>query len=306
MTDIWGYALMRPLWALAIPVIALLGVALARRRRALGAWEAAVDAPLLAALDRLGKVSRGGRRIGWLAPVIAALIALALTGPSKERRDGVAFRNLDGVVIAVDLSRSMIEGGRFADAMTTARLIALSVGTRQVSLVVYGGDAYRASAFTSDAAALGQTIAFLDADTVPDDGSRPERALVLGGRILRDAEIILGDLVLISDGGGLGPEAMAQARALNEAGVPLSTIFVPSRAPQSPPPDRAALDRLAAAGGGAAGDLLDPFPVTRALEQGLERRLRAMEDAVHRRRDYGRFLLLLAVIPALMLFRRRV
>jgi len=259
----------------------------------------------MAALDTLGKVSRGARRTRWLAPVIAALVALALTGPARERHDGVAFRNLDGVVIAVDLSPSMIQGGRFADAMTAARLVAQSVGSRQVALVVYGGDAYRASAFTTDAAALGQTIAFLDGETVPDDGSRPERALALAGRMIRDAEILIGDVVLITDGGGLGPLSLAQARALSEADIPLSTIYVPSRAEGGPMPDRAAVDALARAGGGAPGDLLDPFPVTRALDQGLQRRLSVMEGAVQRRRDYGRFVLLLAVIPALALFRRR-
>jgi len=62
---------------------------------------------------------------------------------------------------------------------------------------------------------------------------------------------------------------------------------------------------LAEIGDGASGDLLDPFPVTRALEQGLQRRLREMDDAVQTRRDYGRFLLLLALLPALALFRRR-
>ena len=305
MSGLWGYELLRPAWALAIPVVMVLALVFARRAEALGAWDRAVDAPLMAALDTLGKVSRGARRTRWLAPVIAALVALALTGPARERHDGVAFRNLDGVVIAVDLSPSMIRGGRFADAMTAARLVAQSVGSRQVALVVYGGDAYRASAFTTDAAALGQTIAFLDGETVPDDGSRPERALALAGRMIRDAEILIGDVVLITDGGGLGPLSLAQARALSEADIPLSTIYVPSRAEGGPMPDRAAVDALARAGGGAPGDLLDPFPVTRALDQGLQRRLSVMEGAVQRRRDYGRFVLLLAVIPALALFRRR-
>lgn len=305
MMSIWGYDLLRPFWGLAIPPVAVLGFFLARRGGALGAWNRAVDAPLMAALDRLGKVSRGARDTRWLAPLIAACIALALTGPARERDDGVAFRNLDGVVIAIDLSPSMVRGGRFADAITTARLVAQSVGSRQVGLIVYAGDAYRASAFTTDAAALGQTIAFLDGDTMPDAGSHPERAIARAGRMIEAAEILLGDVVLITDGGGIGAAALAQARSLAEAGVPVSTIYVPARAPGAPAPDRAAVVALAEAGGGASGSLLDPFPVTRALEQGMERRLRAMDGAVRMQRDYGRFLLLLAVLPTLALFRRR-
>lgn len=305
MTSLWGFDLLRPAWLLAIPVLALVAVLFARRGHSLGGWDQAVDTPLMAALDRLGKVSHGAKQTRWLAPLIAGLIALALTGPAKERADGVAFRNLDGVVIAFDLSSSMIEGGRFTDAQTTVRLIAQSVGSRQVALVVYGGDAYRASAFTTDRAALGQIIAFLDAETMPDGGSRPERALALAGQMIEEAEIVIGDVVLVTDGGGLSPLAQTQARGLEEAGIPLSTIFVPSIIEDLVRTDRAGVDALAVTGGGVSGDLLDPFPVTRALEQGLQRRLREMDGAVQTRRDYGRYLLLLAILPALALFRRR-
>ncbi len=303
--SLWGFELLRPAWALALPLIGMFALLFARRGYALGAWEKAVDTPLMAALERLGKVSHGAKQTRWLAPITAALIALALTGPAKNRNDGIAFRNLDGVVIVIDLSPSMTQGGRFRDAKTAARLVAQSVGTRQVALVVYGGDAYRASAFTTDADALGQTISFLDAETVPDDGSRPERALALAAKMINDAEIILGDIVLITDGGGVGPLAEAQARTLSETGIPLSTIYVSSRVEDGPSSDRNAIDALAVLGGGAQGDLLDPFPVTRALRQGFERRMRAMEDPVQMQRDYGRFLLLLAVFPALALFRRQ-
>lgn len=299
---LWGYELLRPEWALAVPVVLVLALLFARRRAVLGAWDRAVDAPLMAALDRLGRVSRGARQTLWLPPLIACLVAVALIGPAKERRDGTAFRNLDGVVIVFDLSRSMTEGGRFADAVTVARLIADSVGSRQVALVVYGGDAYLASAFTTDAAALGQTLAFLDDETMPDFGSRPERALALARKTVTDAEIVLGDVVLITDGDGVGPEALAEAVRLSEAGAPLSTIYVPSR--QGEQPGRSVVDGLAEAGGGARGDLLDPFPVTRALDQGLQRRLEETDQAAQMRRDYGRWLLLLAVFPALLLFRR--
>ncbi len=299
---LWGFELLRPVWALAIPAVLLLGLLFSRRQAVLGAWDRAVDGPLMAALDRLGKVSRGARQTLWLPPLVAALTALALVGPAKDRFDGTAFRNLDGVVIVMDLSRSMVEGGRFADAVTVARLVADSVGSRQVALVVYGGDAYLASAFTSDAAALGQTIAFLDGETMPDPGSRPERALALARKITIDAEIVLGDIVLITDGDGINAETRAGAARLAEIGAPLSTVYVPSQ--QGEGRSRAEVDGLAEAGGGARGDLLDPFPVTRALDQGMQRRLEAMDQAAQMRRDYGRWLLILAMVPALLLFRR--
>lgn len=291
--------LLRPWWLLALPATIILALVLKQRGTTLGAWDKVVEPALMAAMDRLGRVSRGAHRRVWLSPLIAGLIALALVGPSQERRDGIAFRNLDGIVIAVDLSKSMTEDGRLPDALTAARLIARRAGSRQVALVVYAGDAYIASAFTSDAKALGQTIALLDGETVPDAGSRPERALALAWQLIADAEITFGDIVLVSDGGGLGPEAGAEAERLTAAGAPLSTLFVPTDRS-----DRTALEMLAGLGGGVAGDLLDPMPVAEAMDQGLRRRLAQTDYAALLRVDYGRYLLLLALLPALALFRR--
>lgn len=195
----------------------------------------------------------------------------------------------------------MAEGGRLPDAMTATRLLAKRAGSRQLSLIVFAGDAYVASALTSDISAVDQTIADLGIETVPDDGSRPERALALALRIIEDAEIAFGDVVLVTDGGGIGPEAQSEAVKLARAGVPLSTLYIPS----SKAGDPLKLASLAETGGGASAQLRDPFPVAEALDQGFNRRLAATDYAALMRVDYGRYLLVLALLPALALFRRQ-
>lgn len=308
MIEIAGFAFLRLSWILVLPLVAVLGFAFARRASALSGWDRAADPALLAALQRLGRVVPGSGGKIWLPPAAAAVvISLALVGPAREARDGESFRNLDGLVIAIDLSRSIAEGGGLAPALTAARLVADRAGSRPVALVVYGGDAYLASTFTTDAVALGTTIAVLDGATVPDAGSRPERALALARRALADADILSGDVVLVTDGGGLGAAALGEADAIATAGSRISTLFVAATAgPEGTnSPERAAVDSLARRGGGLAGDALDPLDVAEAVGSRPATRLVRSEFAVLFWTDYGRYLLVLALFPALAMFRRR-
>ena len=236
------------------------------------------------------------------------LAALALSGPASERGAVSTFRNLDGLVLAFDVSRSLASGGNLAAARIAAARAAAAAAPRPVALVAYAGDVYLASSFTTDPAALDATLAALDGDTVPDAGSRPARALAMAGRLLAEAHILQGDVLLISDGGGVDRAAVAQARALDRAGQTVSALFVPATAALpdgAPRPDRAALDVLAAAGGGVAGDLGPSPALLDQLGEHPVRRLAHSDFAALAYLDLGRLVLLLALLPAALLFRRR-
>ncbi len=308
MIEIAGFAVLRLFWIAVLPLVAVLGFAFARQASALAGWDRAADPALLAALQRLGRVVPGSGGKSWYLPATAAvLISLALVGPARETRDGQSFRNLDGLVIAIDLSRSIAEGGNLAQALTAARLVADRAGSRPVALVVYGGDAYLASTFTTDAAALGTTIAVLDGETVPDSGSRPEHALALARRILSDTGVLAGQVVLITDGGGLGGRALEEAEAIEAAGSRVSALFVPavSTPVGAPRPEPGVVDALARVGGGRSGSVLDPLEVAEDAGARAATRLADGEFAVLLWTDYGRYLLVLALFPALAMFRRR-
>lgn len=307
MIELAGVTLLRWYWLAPLPLIALLVVAFSRQTSALAGWDRATDPALLAALKRLGRVVPGGGGKRWLLPAAtAALISLALTGPARETRDGPSFRNLDGLVLVVDLSRSVAEGGGLSQALTAARLVADRAGSRPVALVVFGGDAYLASTFTTDAAALGTTIAVLDGDTVPEAGSRPWRGLSLARRTLAEAGILVGDVVLVSDGGGLEAAAVAEAEALAAAGARVSVLVAPGAAGPAPR-DAAAqvsIEALARVGGGLTADVRDPLDFAEALGRQPASRIARAGLEVLFWTDYGRALLILALFPALALFRR--
>lgn len=301
------YALLRPLWLIAIPLVAALALRAAWRSAPLGDWVKAIDPALMAMLNRRGAVLGGRRQANVVAALAAGLIALALTGPAVERPEAATFRNLDATVILLDASRSLFEGGRFKDARQAAEAVAEASGTRPVALLLYAGDAYTAVSPTTDREVVGTTLFALDADTVPDRGSHPERALALARRTLSEANVVAADIVLISDGDGIGQAAEREARALRDRGWRLHGVFVPAAKTLpsgAPRPDRAALDRLVELGGGALADADGLAPVTDPLGASTAQNLAAGGYSVLAFSDLGRWLLLLALVPALILFRR--
>ncbi|BBE71831.1 VWA domain-containing protein [Oharaeibacter diazotrophicus] len=309
MIAIGDVALLRPAALLLLPALAAAGLLL-RPRGGLGDWRRAIDAPLFSALTSLGAVSGddgGGRRVDALLAALA-IVAVALAGPAVRRPGTEAWRNLDGMVLAVDVSRSTTAGGGLAEGRFAAQALAAAAGARQTALVVYAGDAYLAESFTADSAALGQLIAALGPDIVPDGGSDPARALALAGERLAAAGIPAGDVVLIGDGGGIGDAAIAAAAKLAAAGHRVHAVTTPGTAPGGgPAPDgRAAATRLAAAGGGTTADAADPAPVAAVVGAAAASRLAASDFVPLGWFDLGRPLLVLAGLLLLVAaFRRR-
>lgn len=300
MIEALGYLWLRPLWWGLIALALVLGLAMVRRSGRLGAWERAVDPHLLAAMRRMGRVAPGGAARQILPACALGVLAIALAGPAVERRESASYRNLDAVVLVLDLSPSVTGGTRLFDALTTARLVADAAGTRQTALIVFAGEAYLAAPFSTDARALSGTLALLDAQTMPVTGSRPEVGLARARAVLEASDILAADVVLFSDGDALGPAAMAEAQALQARGWTVSAVHVPGDDPGGP----GAMQALATAGGGVLGDLDDPFPVVRQITARPVERLAANGYAMLILEDYGRYLLLLALIPAFLMLPR--
>ena len=140
---------------------------------------------------------------------------------------------------------------------------------------------------------LESLIAVLDRDTMPDKSSNPAAALALAGQMLDGLD--RGDLVLISDGGGVDAAALAEAQRLGAAGVQVQALSVAG----DPAGDAGALSQIARRVVPADA----PGPVIAALS-----RARISDDAALRAlqyRDLGPWLAALALIPLLWQFRRQ-
>ncbi|MFY0632772.1 MAG: VWA domain-containing protein [Vannielia sp.] len=293
-----GLILLRPWWLLALPVIAALAVVLWRRRARLGDWERVVRPEMMAALRRLGHVEAGRRGArGLWAMAAAGLVVLALSGPATQRREAAAFANLDGVILVLDASPSMTGAEAWGQMLTAGRAAISGLGARPAALVVVAGDAYHGAELSADHRELAQTWQLVGPGTVPDKGSRPWLGLEKAGEVLREARLVSADVVLFSDGGGLGPEALEAAAALVRAGARVSVV-----APEGVPP----AEVLARAGGGEVFSPREGVALGAFLAEAGRTRLERADYPLLFLADHGRYLLLLALLPLLAGFRRRL
>lgn len=311
---------LRPLWLIGLPLVGALGYWALRRRRGIGGWTGFIDRDLMSALTALGHVVRPSARAHPpAAALVAAALCLALGGPAARDPDAPSFRNLDGVVLVMDMSRSLTLGGGLDGAKAAAVFLSRDLGGRPVGLIVFAGEPYAVGAMTTDAATLESPIAVLGPEVMPDTGSRPDRALEMAAGMLAGAGVIGGDVVLISDGGGIGGggggidgATERAAERVVAAGGRVSTVYVSPgpaiaerRAEGMPSPDPGELARIAAVGGGIAVTAARPDELGRALHRSRGDALARSELAPLVFRDFGRHLLLPALLPALALFRRR-
>lgn len=289
--------LLRPLWLLALPVLTVAAWWLCRRRGGIGDWTRVADPALLAAMAELGRIDRQAGRAPMVAAfALVAVTVVALSGPAIERRDAVSFRNLDGVLFVVDTSASVTQSARWPQMLTMGRFGLAGLGTRPGGLIVYAGDAYVATDMTGDIDQLGQTFSLIDAATVPDPGSRPERALALAAQLLEEAKVIAGDVVLLGDGAGLGPETLSAAERIAAQGARLSFVAL-----EAPSPLMAAHAALA---GGQVFTLDQTDAFSAYLAEDARTRLEQQDFPLLFWRDLGRYLLALSLLPMLFFFRR--
>lgn len=296
-------ALLRPFWLLALP-LALLAFGLTRAgAQGLADWERAMDPALFKALLHRGAAAGAGRATGSGLFAACLLIILGLAGPAirSENRDNL--RNLDATILVIDLSAAATQGHRLQQAQTMAQRVLEASGGRQLGLILYGGDAYLASPLTSDAAATTSLLFALDAETMPDPGEHPERALELARKVLAEAKILAGDVVLVTAGPGGGANGLAQAGALAGAGGTLHTLYLPQD-DASDNARRKGVAALALAGGGLSGDAGQPEAVLSAISGRASLHFSNSSPGTLAFRDLGQLLLLAAALPLLLAFRR--
>jgi len=298
MIELGSFAFLRPWWLLVLPALAIVLRITRQRLAGLGDWARAADPHLLAAmLKRRGAAIDVSKDHAILWAI--ALITLALSGPAIERSDAKQFRNLDATLIVLDVSN----GAGLPQAVAAAQLLLAQSGARQMGLLLYAGDAYLASPMTNDAAALSALLFAVDDHTVPDGGARPERALALARRILRDGQIVGADVVLIGAGDGVEAAAAREATRLGVEGHALHTLFVKGDAPDAPL-RRTALSGLAAAGGGLAGDAAQPDDVATRISSRVIAHVTGSALQVLGWRDCGQFVLIFAAASLLFHLRK--
>ena len=251
----------RPEWLVAIPVVVVVAMLLAKRQLGTGHWRGVVDAALMPHVLSRTASSSGDRR-WWLFSIAGVVAAVALAGPAWQRIDQPVFREDQALVVALDLSRSMDAQDVEPSRLARARLKILSMLERrksgQTALVVYTANAFTVTPLTDDIDTIAALVNSLSTDIMPSRGSYPEVGIRKGQALLQQAEVGYGEVLLITDG-GTSPAAEKAARDLVDAGFALSVLGVGTR-------EGAPVPRMS---GGFVTDNRGKIAVARLEERGL-------------------------------------
>jgi Ca-activated chloride channel family protein len=227
-----------PLLLWLIPLCAGAGWVLAwsARRRRIGraeSWSAELGAT--AASD--------GPRGAILIGIAAAALAVALAGPRWGRTSVTTETRALDLVIAMDISRSMLAEdqppSRLGRAVREARRLVQDLQGDRLGLIAFAGRSYILTPLTIDGGALGLFLDGLDPDLASEGGTHLAPVLAQGRQLLTAGGETGADrvLVLFTDGEGHDStaEITRQAEALREAGVRLVIVAVgagrPTRIP---------------------------------------------------------------------------
>jgi Ca-activated chloride channel family protein len=295
---------LRPLWLVALPLVALLPWLLGRWRGSRSNWERSCDPALLQELlvAAGGPSHRAPLVILWLAGILGCL---ALAGPTWEQQPQPVYGRLHSRVILFDLSRSMGSGDLPPSRLERARFklndLVVGGGDREQALVVFGGDAFVVAPLTDDVDTLVNLIPALDTQTVPVQGSRVDRALALALELLERGQARDAEVILIADGldPGYREDSLSLAAELASRGHRLQVLGVGTVAgrPVSLPGggfltdergnivvpglDRSGLSALAARGGGRYEDMRSDNADVARLNQPRQDFGRGIRDAAH-------------------------
>ncbi|MBI4501346.1 MAG: VWA domain-containing protein [Gemmatimonadetes bacterium] len=191
----------------------------------------------------LGRLAHGVGRHGWVTPAFAAFFAtVALSGPRWGRRTVSAESKALNLVIAVDISRSMlaedVAPSRLGRAQRESRRLIQDLGTDRIGLIAFAGQSFIMSPLTVDGGALQLLVEGLDPDISSVGGTAFTRVLVqASGLLLGGVEVADRVLVVFTDGEAHDslPEVLAAAEQLRQDGVRLILVAEGGREPTTIP-----------------------------------------------------------------------
>jgi len=189
--------------------------------------------------DQTARIARAAGRVGSAGLGLAAgLAAVALAGPRwGEEKIVTETRGLN-LVIAVDISRSMLAEdasvSRLTRALREARRLVQDLDGDRLGLVAFAGNSYILSPLSVDGPALTLYLDALDPEVASEGGTALGPAIAQGAELLRASpEIADRVLVVFSDGEGHDSVASAvrEAKRLGELGIHLILVAEGGRDP---------------------------------------------------------------------------
>jgi len=223
-----NFHFLRPWWLVALVALPLLWRMLAQRSADPGAWRGAVDAHLLQYLLTPGDDSTRARLPSLLAACAWTLACVALAGPAWEKLPQALYQNRAARVFALELAPSMaaqdLKPSRYERARYKIADLLKRSGDMQTALIAFAGDAFIVAPLTDDANTVANLVDALDPTVMPAPGNDTGRAIDLGAKLIHQAGLDGGELVLLAD--AADANAVAAARRARATGVVVSVLGV--------------------------------------------------------------------------------
>jgi len=133
-----------------------------------------------------------------------SLALFALAGPAWKQLEQPVFRDQSALILILDLSRSMdatdVKPNRLARARHKLTDILKNRKEGLTALVVYAAEAFVVSPLTQDTETIMSQTAALKTGLMPRQGSRPDLALEKAAKLLQQAGLPRGHILIITDG----------------------------------------------------------------------------------------------------------
>ncbi|MCM0611570.1 VWA domain-containing protein [Marinobacter sediminum] len=201
MTD---FHFLRPFWLLLIVALPLVYVTLRHLRLGDSGWSRLIPDNLLAPVIR-HHGNAGQKNASPILPVslAVALLAIALAGPAWREAPTPLKQPGDSLVIALDLSLSMLATDLEPDRLTLAKrkirdILELRDGSLN-GLIVYAADAHVVTPLTDDSKTIEGMLGVLDPVIMPATGNRADLAISRARALLEQGAPGRGRILLITD-----------------------------------------------------------------------------------------------------------
>jgi len=194
---------LRPVaFLLLIPAI-VLAVLLLRQHLSAVQWQTLISPHLLPYL--VDKQSQNLSRLPiYLLLVLWLLVISALAGPTWQQIPQAIEKQTSALVIAWDLSPSMLAEDIKPSRLVRARLKLTELLKQRkeglTALVAYSGEAHIVTPLTDDTETIISLLGGLDPNIMPSKGSNTEMALELANKLLKDGGVPQGDILFLTDG----------------------------------------------------------------------------------------------------------
>ena len=220
----------QPAWfalLLLVPLFTAGAVLVARLRRK--QWSA-FAAPRL----RPRLLRRGSPLPRWLAfsflMLAVVLLSFGMARPQTTRGTQAETSRGRNVLLALDLSRSMLVKDLKPDRLTQAKILCFelmeALPSDRIGLIGFAGEPYLFAPLTVDHAAVHETIDQLDMDFIPVGGSDLEGTLELAIKTLKETGQKENALIILSDGEETTGRMSRLAAEAKKAGVYVFAIAV--------------------------------------------------------------------------------